>query len=239
MKREIRREIRVEDLVIEVRENLRRKRNVGFLFQPNGRLILDTPPRLERSVLQSMVQEHLRWIRYRLRKVKEEARVHPPLRIGNGCHVPYLGDNLLVLWVKSEESKVHRAGKVLEVHAPSSRHVRRLVLEWYPTRASRLFARQIEHWADLPWLKNRFKSWRHQYTRAQWGSCSEDGHLNFNTHLVKVPEPLVEYVVLHELCHLKVYDHGPRFYSLMSEYMPDWQERRRELNGYQPILFGD
>lgn len=235
----MKREIRVEDLVIEVRENLRRKRNVGFLFQPNGRLILDTPPRVERSVLKTMVRENLRWIRLRLRKVREEARVHPPLRIHNGGHIPYLGENLVVLWVKSEKSRVHRAGKVLEVHAPNARHVRRLVLEWYPGRASRAFAKQVERWAGLPWLRTRFKSWRHQYTRAQWGSCSEDGHVLFNTHLVKVPERLVEYVVLHELCHLKVHNHGPKFYSLMHEHMPDWEERRRELNDYQQILFGD
>jgi predicted metal-dependent hydrolase len=235
----VKREIRVEDLVIEVRENLRRKRNVGFLFQPNGRLILDAPPRVDRSVLRSMVRENLRWIRLRLRKVREEARAHPPLRIHNGGHVPYLGENLVVLWVKSDAPRVHRAGKVLEVYAPSVRHVRQLVLDWYPNRASRVFGKQVERWSALPWLRTRFKSWRHQYTTAQWGSCSEDGHISLNTHLVKVPERLVEYVVLHELCHLKVHDHGPKFYSLMHHYMPDWEARRRELNDYQPILFGD
>jgi len=235
----LKQEFRVEDLVIEWRENQRRKRNVGFLFQPNGRLILDTPPRVERAMLQSMVKDNLRWIRYRLRKVKEEARAHPPLRIQNGSHIPYLGDRIAVQWLRSDAVSVHRNGKVLEVCAPASRQVRRLVLDWYLARASRLFCRQIDRWQTLPWLRNRFQTWRHQYMTSQWGSCSVDGHLSFNTHLVKVPEHLVEYVVLHELCHLKVHNHGPRFYSLMREYMPDWEERRRELNGYQPILFGD
>ena len=235
----MKREFRIEELVVEWRENQRRKRNVGFLFQPNGRLILDTPPRVERATLQSMVQENLRWIRYRLHKVREESRINPPGRIANGCRIPYLGEQLTIQWVHSEDRAVHRVGKVLEVHAPAARQVRELVQQWYTTRASRLFTRQIDRWHALPWLANRFQSWRHQFMTSQWGSCSVDGHLSFNTHLVKVPEPLVEYVVLHELCHLKVHNHGPRFYSLMREYMPDWEARRRELNGYLAILFGD
>lgn len=224
---------------MEWRENRRRKQTVGFLFQPNGRLILDTPPRVDRSVLKDMVKENLRWIRLRLNKVREEAKVNPPLRIANGARIPYLGERLQVQWIESDNRSVLRNGKVLEVYAPSTRHVRAAVVDWYKARASRLFCRQIDAFQHLPWLAARLRSWRHQFMTSQWGSCSVDGDLSFNTHLVKVPEHLVEYVVLHEMCHLKVHNHGPRFYSLMREYMPDWEARRRELNGYLPVLFGD
>ena len=72
--------------------------------------------------------------------------------------------------------------------------------------------------------------------RSQWGSCSLSGRISLNTHLVKTPPRLAEYVVLHELCHLRHHDHSPRFYALMERYMPDWRVRRSELDRYLPVL---
>ena len=57
-----------------------------------------------------------------------------------------------------------------------------------------------------------------------------------NTHLAKVPERLIDYVVLHELCHLVHHDHSHRFYGLMRTHMPDWESRRAELDAYLPLL---
>ena len=78
--------------------------------------------------------------------------------------------------------------------------------------------------------------WRTRYMRSQWGSCSVSGRIALNTHLVKVPERLIDYVVLHELCHLEHHDHSPRFYGLMRAHMPDWELRRQELDAYLPLL---
>ena len=72
--------------------------------------------------------------------------------------------------------------------------------------------------------------------RSQWGSCSASGRIALNTHLVKVPQRLLDYVLLHELCHLAHHDHSRRFYALMAAHMPDWERRRDELNAYMPVL---
>ncbi len=69
--------------------------------------------------------------------------------------------------------------------------------------------------------------------RTRWGSCSAQGKITLNVKLVKVPKSCIDYVIFHELCHLAVPDHTPRFYALLDRVLPDWQERREKLNLYE------
>src|SRR5690606_23758883 len=69
--------------------------------------------------------------------------------------------------------------------------------------------------------------------RSRWGSCSELGNLNFTYRLIHIPEHLAEYVVAHELCHLKELNHSERFWSLVAVAVPNHKARRRELDRYR------
>ncbi len=66
-------------------------------------------------------------------------------------------------------------------------------------------------------------------TRSRWGSCSSKGNLNFHYRLVEIPLALADYVIAHELCHLKEFNHSPRFWALVSKTIPDWKERKRAI----------
>ena len=66
--------------------------------------------------------------------------------------------------------------------------------------------------------------------RRQWGNCAHKGHLTFNTHLIKAAPELIEHVILHELCHLKEFNHSPRFYALMQSIDANWQDKAQRLN---------
>ncbi len=120
---------------------------------------------------------------------------------------------------------------------PLEERTRSVINDWYRRRAELQFGRQLEQWQQtLPWLSGRMPVWRQRFMRSQWGSCSASGRISLNTHLIKTPERLIDYVLLHELCHLQHHDHSRRFYGLMTRYMPDWQERRGELDRYLPVL---
>ena len=78
-------------------------------------------------------------------------------------------------------------------------------------------------------------TWKLRTMKTLWGSCHfRRRHVTYNRELARVTEDLVEYVVVHELTHLRVPNHGPAFYALMDARLPDWRTRRRQLNGRRP-----
>jgi hypothetical protein len=70
--------------------------------------------------------------------------------------------------------------------------------------------------------------------RTQWGSCSRKGNLNFNYKIALLPAELADYVIVHELCHLKQMNHSARYWALVSKTVPDWRERRKKLRRFGP-----
>lgn len=88
------------------------------------------------------------------------------------------------------------------------------------------------HWAKRMGL--RFKRVAFREMRRKWGSCSHKGSITLNTELCNVPIELAEYVIVHELAHLKVFDHSPAFWALMEQYLPDYADRKQRLDTYFP-----
>jgi predicted metal-dependent hydrolase len=108
--------------------------------------------------------------------------------------------------------------------------VRRLLDAWYRLRAEEVFAQRITACAAKASWITAIPGFRLLTMRTQWGSCSPKGELLLNPLLVKAPGPCVEYVVFHELCHLKEHNHSKRFYELLGALLPDWQTWKSELD---------
>jgi len=205
-----------------------------------------------------MVSEHQRWLRVRLDKVKETAEAFHPPRYRSGELVHYLGEAYRLEVVPGRTAEVtHAAADAmvgdqlglfagtqmgfakLRIVAPDVAvdSVKSVLDDWFKERAAEDFAVRLDRFAStLPWLGEGSPVWRHSFMRSQWGSCSAEGKISLNTHLIKTPASLIDYVILHELCHLKHLNHGKRFYALMSRHMPDWQRRRTNLNRYVSLL---
>jgi predicted metal-dependent hydrolase len=111
--------------------------------------------------------------------------------------------------------------------------VGRVLESWLRDRSSFIFERQLGRMLDAhPSLRTDRLVLRVRRMSRRWGSCTRGGVITLNTELVTCSVSCIDYVIAHELCHLKVLNHGPRFYRLLARVMPDWAERRRRLNGH-------
>jgi len=97
----------------------------------------------------------------------------------------------------------------------------------YKIKALILAQKRIEYFNNIYDFKFNKISIKNQKTR--WGSCSKKGNLNFNYRIALLPEKLADYIIIHELCHLKELNHSQKFWNLVAEIMPDYLDRRREL----------
>lgn len=238
------RDIRERQVTFEVDISRRRKSRIGINFEAADRVRLEAPPRTSLDELQAMVEQHERWFAYRLQRVAEESPAFLPPLYQHGELILHRGEPVQ-LRVCFDDAVRARAECIesgaLRVFLPGELHnpeplIRRLVRAWQAEQAKELFQSTLAHYVEeIDWL-TEVPKWRLQFMRSQWGSCNESGQLALNTHLVKLPQPLVDYVVVHELCHLKQMNHGKRFQGLMDAHQPGWRDRQSELNRYGGLL---
>lgn len=207
-------------------------------FTPTGVLRVDVPPGTRRAEIEATVRAHARWIAYRLgRAERDQGYRSPGLTSGEVHH--YLGVLYRLDLVPGVgRTCVQLVGGALRVSGDGLDEPQLITAlrAWYRDRAGELFAARLQALVPrLRWL-DRVPMWRQRYMTAQWGSCSAAGRLSLNTHLAKVPRSLVDYVLLHELCHLRHLNHGPAFYALLGRHMPDWEVHRAALHRYTPML---
>jgi predicted metal-dependent hydrolase len=247
--------LNIDGIEVEWRRNARRRTRVGMAFDPGGFVIMDAPLNAKEDEIRALVSEHHRWLRVRLEKVKASSEEVRALRYEAGELVHFLGDAYRLDVVHGAESRVDldagddpqlpllartAVGEVVVTTADvSAAGVKRALVEWMRGRADELFVERVAQWRDLPWLTAGLPAVRHAFMRSQWGSCSIEGRISLNTHLIKAPLALVDYVVLHELCHLRHHNHGRRFYGLMDRHMPNWKRRRSQLDRFLPVLLQD
>lgn len=215
-------------ITYQVRRTGRRSKNISVRVYPDASVRVSAPTWASMKDIRRVVQMHAEWIADQV----VQARATAP-SYAEGALQYYVGKRYpLAFETPQAQATVTFTGRRLVVATddPAPVTVRDLLREWYRAQAAALFqARLPVVCADLHWL-TALPNWRLRRMRAQWGSCSESGDVTLNTQLVKAPLPLIDYVILHEVAHIKYHDHGRGFERLMDTHLPNWRECRRDLN---------
>jgi predicted metal-dependent hydrolase len=185
------------------------------------------PRRAAQREAAAAVRELEPWIRRRLREVDHAQQAVA----ARGDAVPYLGELLQVRTVPGR-TRVHRRGAVL--WAPAGAQRTPALERWYRRTARAEIAPRLDRACALAGLSYSTLTIRGQRTR--WASCSRTGAMSFNWRLLLAPEEVLDYVVWHEVCHLEVMDHSPRFWALLARWCPDYREHSRWLRRHGQTL---
>ena len=184
------------------------------------------PERTPERAAAAAVSELRPWIERRVDEAQEVIRVLAA-RAGT---VPYLGLSLLLV-PQAGRTRVHRAGERLLVPASDARPA----LERFYRRAARAeVRRRLDAATAIAGRPYRDLQVRSQ--RSRWASCSPEGRMSFNWRLLLAPERVLDYVVWHEVCHLEVLDHSPRFWALLQRRWPGYREDRAWLRRHGATL---
>lgn len=226
-----------ERLAFSVRFLPRPQRRVAIHVMPDGAVLVDAPQDTDLVAVKDAVRQRARWIWQQLQAHRERQHHVTPREYVSGETHFYLGRRHMLkvqLTPAGADAGVRLLRGRLEVstHQRDAATVRGLLDAWYRAHAGEVFARVLAEVAQRMRLREAEPPpWRLLSMRTQWGSCSPRGELLLNPHLVKAPRACIEYVVAHELCHLREHNHSPRFYRLLSATLPDWAERKAELDG--------
>jgi predicted metal-dependent hydrolase len=214
---------------------------VQIRVHPDCRVVVAAPADTDdQSVLQALKQR-ARWIYEQLRDFRQQNEYLTPRQYISGESHLYLGKQYMLKVIEAPDHSqgVKLLSGKLEVSVrqrqPDCHHradkVKTLLDDWYKEKAREVFARRLDAMLEHTlWVSGR-PPFRTRVMQTRWGSCSPNGCLTLNPYLVKAPRECIDYVLLHELCHLAEHNHSERFYRLMNQVMPGWEPVKEKLDG--------
>lgn len=224
-------QIVVSNISVEViRKNIKNMHLA--VLPPDGRVRVSAPTQLTDEAITMFVRTKLGWIKKQQEKFQQQPRQ---------SERQYVSGETLYVWGKQYFLQMEYSYKgnaltlsgdkaILTVRKESSPKQRgSFVNEWYRSLLKQEVAKYLPKWEKTTGLY--CSSWQSKYMTTKWGACNPTSKkIWLNIQLAKKPIECLEYVILHELAHLKVHNHGPEFTAILDQYMPYWRDHRRRLN---------
>lgn len=223
-----------ETIAYRLQQAPRPARKLTIKVQPDGQVLVIAPAEASAEQISAGVSKRARWVWEQLQPIRERLlHVRPRQYISGETHF-YLGKRypLKVIEDASAPQQVKLLRGMLCVTLRQNRptKVRELLFAWYKARAREQFNQRLERLVtQVSWLSQPTPI-RLLTMQTQWGSCSHSGTLTLNPHLVKAAPECIDYVLLHELCHLAEHNHSEAFWRLLDQHMPDWQPIKLRLD---------
>lgn len=214
-----------------------RRKSIGLTVGPEG-LVVRAPAWVPLREVDAAVQERASWILAKLRLMRERAQQmpRPEQPWVDGADLPYLGSTVRLCVLQGGVlPELPEGVQPLALQLPPAAgpaQVREAAEAWFRQQARTLFEQRLQHFAPL--LGVHYRRLSLSGARTRWGSAGSDGHIRLNWRLIHLPLAQIDYVVVHELAHLRVMDHSPRFWDTVGEVMPDYKDRRRQLHALAP-----
>jgi len=233
------RRIVLEARALDYRFKRSARRTIGFCIDATG-LTITAPRWVTIADIESAIIDKQNWI---LRKLAEwqtrvEQRALPRIEWRDGAQFPFLGKTIRVsLNASATALSFDAESGVLALPQPAladAQQISDCVQGWLKSEAKRIFGERLAVYAQKLGVECRAYALSSAATR--WGSCSSDGKIRLNWRLIHFPLPIIDYVVAHELAHLREMNHSPRFWQTVESIFPEFREARHTLKHHPPDL---
>jgi len=221
----------------------KRKKTVAISINPNAQVVISVPSFLTQEAVRDLVRKKARWIFSKQDYFKNTARLFPKKELVSGEELMFLGRRYR-LKIKRLETKeaplaAERTGRRILVTAPQDlgeekRAIRDALIAWFVPEAEKIIQQRVKRYSVRLGIQPKEVIIKNQERR--WGSCSKSGVVRLNWKIIMAPISVVDYVIVHELCHLRVTNHSQEFWNLVSSVLPDYELRRDWLKRIAPAL---
>lgn len=217
-------------VIIEYAVEYRARKTLGICVHPDCSVEVKAPVEAPLELVRKHVHRRASWICKQQRYFSSFGIYTPERKYVSGESHLYLGRQYMLRIIDSERNEVHYKGNIIEIECRHRKDARALLLAWYRKRAEIKF----KEYADP--LIARFSRYQVKPSAiklkemsTRWGSCTAMGQILLNPRLVCAPRICIEYVIIHELCHLVHRNHTKDFYELLTQEMPDWKKWKMKL----------
>ena len=246
------REIRLQEHLVAYALKRARRRSIGFIVGMEG-LSVNAPKWVGMGDIESALREKAGWILRKLAEQQERAQRLQEAKVDwrDGTTIPFLGEQVIV--VLDPRAGLTKAGAVLNTdaeslpgvprltlhiglpHTATAAQIRDVVQSWLQRQARRVFEERCQLYTQK--LGVRYTRLSLSSAQTRWGSASADGSIRLNWRLIHFGLPTIDYVVAHELAHLREMNHSPRFWDVVRSVVPDYEAARGSLkDGVVPVF---
>jgi len=225
-----------EDFRYDIVRSRHRRRTIAITIERDGRVVVRAPAKAGRDTLHQFVQEKRPWIRKKLLQIRQERTDAHPRAFASGEKFFYLGDNYPLKVTDSLGGVPPLAfiGGEFRLNERFKGDRKALFVVWYKKQAETLIRQRIDRYREvmgIPSFQMRITS-----AKYQWGGCSSRDRITFSWRIVLAPLPMVDYVVVHELAHLRERNHSSNFWKIVEAILPDYRVRRQWLREHGYLL---
>lgn len=211
--------------MININKLVRSKRKtLALIVEADGTLTVRAPMQMKGADIRNFIEAKQDWIKRKRAKAREVAP--PPHQYVDGETFWYLGEEVLLRIVAKDEPALAMNG-AFELTESARPNAESILTNWYREQARQVLSERVGYFAQKYGFnigKVRISS-----ARTRWGSCSSKETLSFTWRLVMAPLDVIDYVVVHELCHLRELNHSKAFWARVEKILPDYKKRRRWL----------
>lgn len=208
------------------------RKSLEIAVHPDKSVVVKAPSTSTLEAIEERIKKRARWIKRQIAYSNQfDPRTPERKYVGGESHL-YLGRKYRLKIEISDKDKVLLKNGYFCIETTSNQpeHIKRLMDSWYRRRAKMCLSRIFDDcWEDFKKGDLSKPNLKFRKMDKRWGSLSGKGQLTLNVNLIQTPEECIEYVVIHELCHLIHHNHGTAFYKLLDRTMPDWMKRKHKL----------
>lgn len=228
-------------IAFSITRSKKRKRTIAYKIERDATLHIIAPMSVRLGTIEKILHQRATWI---VQQTHARKQINPENDFTDGAVFPYLGHKCIIRVTRGKQAaqSCHLTPHLLHVHVPDEsllredlrKEVRLEIMLWLKKRARAKFKKRLDFWA--PRMGVRYTKLMVADAERRWGSCSADNIIRLNWRLMLSPLPVLDYVVAHELAHVRHKNHSARFWAFVGRAMPDYQARRKYLRGLESEL---